>query len=81
MENSTTSKVIGERTIQFQSHDRCITTLQGVCYVPESKYNLIFLGTLYGEGFNCSSEGDLMKVSKDAHVKFQADCVGNVYML
>jgi len=44
MRNSATSKVIGEGTIQFQSHDGCITTLQGVRHVPESRYNLISLG-------------------------------------
>ena len=31
---SATSKVIGEGTIQFRSHDGCITTLQGVRHVP-----------------------------------------------
>ena len=44
-------------------------------------YNLISLGALHREGFSFSSEGDLIKVSKEAHVKFQADRVGNVYML
>jgi len=73
--------VIGEKTIQFQSHDGCITTLQGVRYVPESRYNLISLGALYREGFSFSFKGDLMEVSKEAHVKFQAERVGNVYML
>ena len=29
MRNSATIKVIGEGTIQFQSHDGCITTVQG----------------------------------------------------
>jgi len=38
MGNSATSKVIGEGTIQFWSHDGCITTLQGVRHVPESRY-------------------------------------------
>jgi len=47
----------------------------------ESSYNLISLGTLRGEGFNFSSEGDLIKVFKEAHVKFQAEHVGNIYML
>jgi len=81
MGNSTTSKVIGERTIQFRSHDGCINTLQGVRHVPESRYNLISLGTLHGEGFSFSFEGDLMDVFKDAHVKFQAERVGDLYML
>ena len=80
MENSTTSKVIGERAIQLRFHDGCITTLQSIHRVPESKYNLISLGALHGEGFNFSSEGDLMEVFKDAHVKFQTEHVDNVYM-
>ena len=50
MEDSATSRVIGEGTIQFQSHDGCITTLQGVRYVPDSRYNLIFLGALHRKG-------------------------------
>ena len=38
MKNSTTSNVIDEKTIQFRSHDECITTLQDVCHVLESRY-------------------------------------------
>ena len=73
MKNSTTSKVIGEGTIQFRSHDGCITTLQGVRHVLKLRYNLISLGALQGEGFNFSSEGDIIEVSKEVHVKFQAN--------
>ena len=73
--------MIGERTIQFHSHDGCITTLQGVHHVPESRYNVISLRAIRGEGFCFSSKCDLMKVFKDAHVIFQAEHVGNVYML
>jgi len=51
MGNSATSKVIGEGIIQFQSHDGCITTLQGVRHVLELRYNLISLGALQGEWF------------------------------
>ena len=58
----------------------CITTLQGVCHVPESRYNLISLGALQKEGFCFSSKG-LMEVSKETHVMFQAERFGNVYML
>ena len=68
-------------TIQFRSHDGCITTLQGVRYVPDSRYNLIYLGALQGEGFSFSSEDYLMEVSNEVHMKFQAERVGNVYML
>ena len=81
MGNPATSKVIGEETIQFQSHDGCITTLQVVRHVFESIYNLISLGALHREGFCFSSKGDLIEVFKEAHVMFQAERVGNVYML
>jgi len=81
MENFVASKVIGEGTIQFRSHDGCITTPQGVRHVLKSRYNFISLGALHREGFNFSSKGDLMEVSKEVHVKFQAERVGNVYML
>ena len=72
--------MIDEGTIQFRSHDGCITTLQGVRHVSESRYNLISLGALHREGFYFSSKGDLMKVFKEARVMFQAERVGNVYM-
>ena len=73
--------MIGKRTIQFWPHDGCITALQGVHHVPESGYNLISLRALQGEGFSFSFEGDLIEVSKEVHVKFQAERVGIVYML
>ena len=38
-------------------------------------------GVLHREGFNFSSEDDLMKVFKDAQVKFPAERISNVYML
>jgi len=70
MENSATSKVIGEETIQFLSHDGCITTLQAVRHIPDSRYNLISFGALQGKGFSFSSESGLIKVPKEAHMKF-----------
>ena len=66
-ENSATSKVIGERTIQFRSHDGCITTLQGIFLIQGT---ISSLGALQGKEFSFSSKGDLMKVSKETHVKF-----------
>ena len=61
--------------------DASSTTLQSVRYVPESRYNLISLGALHREGFYFILKGDLMKVFKKAHVMFQAERVGNIYML
>jgi len=79
VKNFATSKETSKGTIQF--HDGCITTLQDVRHVPESRYNLISLEALHEEGFNFSSEYDLMKVFKNAQVKFQAEHVSNIYML
>jgi len=80
MENSATSRLISEGTIYFWSHDGCIT-IQGVHHVSESSYNLISVGALHREGFCFSSKGDLMEVFKEAYMMFQAEHVGNVYML
>ena len=79
--NSATIKVINEGTIQFRSHDGCIITLQGVRHVSELRYSLISLGALHREVFCFSSKGDLMEVFKETHVIFQAERVGNVYIL
>jgi len=73
--------VIGKGIIQFRSHDGCITTLQCIRHILDSRYKLLSLGSLQGEGFSFTSEGDFMKVFKEAHVKFQAEHVGNVYKL
>jgi len=81
MKNFAMSKVINEETMSFHSHNRCITTLQGIHHVPESRYNHISLRILHVEGFSFSSEGDHMKVFKEAHVKFQTKRVGDIYML
>jgi len=64
MEKPVISKVIGEGTIQFHSHDGCITTLQGVRHIPDLRYNLISLGALQGEALSFSSEVILWKSSK-----------------
>ena len=62
MGNSVMRKVIGEGKIQFCFHDGCITTLQDIRHVPESRYNLISLGAQHREGFCFSLKGDLMEV-------------------
>ena len=70
MGNSSTSNVIGKGTTQFWSHDKCITTFQEVCHVPESRYNPISLEALHRERFCFSSKGNLMEVFKETHVMF-----------
>jgi len=81
MGNSANSNVIGKGKIPFHTDDGCITTLQGVRHVLESRYNLISLESLHEEGFNFNSEDDLMISFQRSHVKFQAERADNVYML
>jgi len=81
IENSATSTVIGEGTIQFYYYDGYITTLQGVHHVPKSRYNLISFRALHREGFNFNPKGGIMEVFKYAHVKFQVESADNVYIL
>ena len=58
--------------IKVQSH---------LSWSPIWAVHLISLGALRREGFSFSFEGDLIEVSKEVHVKFQAERVGIVYML
>jgi len=81
MEIQLHARWLAKEQFNFLSHDGCITTFQGVRHVSDSMYNLISLRALHREGLCFSSKGDLMKVFKEAHVMFQAERVGNVYML
>ena len=81
MGNSATSKVVGEGTIQFRSHDGCITSHQGVRYVPDQDTISSFLETYIEKGFVSFRKVILWKFSKETNVMFQADRVSNVYML
>ena len=45
------------------------------------KVQSISLRALHREGFYFSLKGDLIEVSKEAHVMFQAESISNVYML
>jgi len=56
------------------------------CITRHSSYSRIKVQfhlswSLQGEEFSFSSKGDLIEVYKKSHVKFQAERVGNVYML
>ena len=59
--------------------DASLSSRRSSC--PWIKVQSHFSWAIHGEGLNFSSDGDLMKVFKDAHVKFQAERVANVYML
>jgi len=80
MRNSATSKVIGkETTVLVSRWMHHSSSRRSSC--SRFKDNIISLGTLQGEGFSFNSENKLLTVSKEAHVKFQAERVGNVHIL
>jgi len=64
MRNFATSKMIGEGTIQFRSHDGYITALQDVHHVPESRYNLISLGLFIKKNYVLIRKVILWKFAK-----------------
>ena len=79
MGNSATSKVIGEETIRFDLMIDALLLFK-VCVMFPNQGTISSL-LKYGEGFSFCSVGDLMKVFKDAYAKFQAEHVGDDYML
>ena len=50
MVNGSTCKVIGTGTINVTERDGTVRALEAVWYVPEARYNLIFIGVLAEEG-------------------------------
>ena len=81
MGNYSTSKVICERTIQFRSHDGCITLFMAFLMFSNQGTISSLLEPYIEKGFVSFRKGDLMKVFKKAHMMFQIKRVGNVYML
>jgi len=80
MRNFATSKVIGEETIQFRSYDRCIITLQNVRHVPDSRCNLIFLGSIEGKYSVSVWKMILWKFLKRPMWYFSRTCLQCVYV-
>ena len=71
--------MIGEGIIQFHSHGAASLLFKVfVMFKIKLQFHLL---ALHEERFNFSSECDLMKVFKDAQVKFQIESVSNIYML
>ena len=58
--------ITGIGTIKIQLHDSVVRTLNDVRHIPDMRKNLIFLGTLYANGFNYRSNDDrkILRVTK-----------------
>ena len=81
MRNSATRNMIGEEIIQFFfMMDASLLFKAFVMFLNQDTISSL-LEPYMEKGFNFSSEGDLIEVSKDTHVKFQAERVGNIYIL
>jgi len=73
-----TSKVNGEKKFSFGLMMDASLLFKAFVMFPNQDTISSLLEPYIEKG---SSKGDLMKVFKEAHVMFQAECVGNVYML
>ena len=68
MGNNVARKVIVKGTMQIKMHDGMIRTLTDVRDVPDLKRNLISLGTLEALGCKYTTEGGVMKVTRNSLV-------------
>ena len=78
MDNSASCKTIGQRTMYICSYDDNIAACTGVHLISESRFNFISLKTLNSQGFIYKTESDCMDASKDAHIKFNTEMIGNL---
>jgi len=73
--------MVGIGTVQIKAHDDIVRTLINVHHISNLKCNLISLGTLELNGFMYSTEGEVLKVSKDALVFMKGVRYGHLYIL
>jgi hypothetical protein len=81
MGNDFSCKIVGVGSIWIKMHDGSVTTLIDVRHVPELINNLISLGVLYSVGYKCTTQGGVLKVSKDILVVMKAKRIRNLYQL
>jgi len=66
MANGTPSSVAEIGIVRIRMFDAVVRTVNGFRHVPGLKRNLISLGTLDARGYQYSSQGGALKVSKEA---------------
>ena len=81
MGNNMPCMTIGIGSIKIRMHDGIVRTLSNVRHVPDLKKNLISLGTLDSNGYKFSTEGEVLRVSKDSLVVMKGKKVNIVYIL
>jgi len=81
MGNYAQYKVTGIDTVKIKTHDGVVRILSNVRYVPDLKRNLVSLGTLESKGCKYSTEGGVLKVSKDSRILLKGLRHGSLYVL
>lgn len=81
MGNDVACKVTGIGAIKIKMHDGIVRTLTNVRHVPDMKKNLISLGTLDNNGFRCSIDNGVLKVTHGALVAMKGSKIGTLYQL
>ena len=81
MGNDQKCKVIGIGSITLKSYDGTLKTLNKVRHIPDLKRNLIFLGTLDEEGYECKVINGVMKIYKGSLLSLKGNKRNGLYYL
>ena len=66
MGNNASCKLAGIRIVHIKMFDGVVCTIGDIRHVPDLKRNLISLNTLDAKGYNYTSKGGVLKISKGA---------------
>jgi len=78
MDNDAQCNVIGNGTVRIKTHDSVVRTLSKVHHIPDLKHNLMSFSTLESNGCKCSTEGEVLKISKGALVLMKEEKRGSL---
>jgi hypothetical protein len=81
MGNDFSCKIVGVGSIWIKMYDGTIRTLMDMRHVPELRKNLISLEVLDYVGYKCTTQGGVLKVSKDILIVMKAKRIRNLYHL
>jgi hypothetical protein len=81
MGNDFSCKIVGVGSVWIKMHDGSVRTLTDVRNVPKLRKNLISLGVLDSDGYKCTTQGGVLKVSKGILVVMKGKRIENLYQL
>ena len=74
-------KVIGIGTVYVTGRNGTVHALEAVRYVPESRYNLIFIRVLNEKGYQIQVQQGVITVSQGDRVILEGEKCGGLYKL